>query len=166
MDSVMKRRSIRSYTDQPVPEEAVQKLLEAAMSAPSAHNQQPWEIVVINDRAILDAIPGFHPYSRMLALAPMALLVCARTEGLKSEEFWVQDCAAATENILVEATELGLGSVWLGVYPKEPIMEGLRELLGIPEKVIPFSLVSLGYPAEEKGPSGRFEAERVHRNVW
>ncbi len=166
MDSVMKRRSIRSYTDKPVPEEVLQTLCEAAMRAPSAHNQQPWELVVITDRSLLDTIPNFHPYSRMLTLAQAALLVCARTEGLKSEDFWVQDCAAATENVLVEATEQGLGSVWLGVYPKKPIMKGLGDLLHIPEDVFPFSLIALGYPAEEKAPSERFDPARIHRNGW
>lgn len=166
MDSVMRRRSIRKYRDRTIPEEELQKILTAAMSAPSAHNQQPWELVVITERKLLDAIPEFHPYSRMLAMAPMAILVCCTMKDLKSPDFWPQDCSAATENILIEATELGIGSVWLGVYPKEPIMDGFRQLLALPAEVLPFSLIALGYPAEEKEPSGRFDVRRVHRNGW
>jgi nitroreductase len=162
----MRRRSIRKYQDRAIPEEKIQRILEAAMNAPSAHNQQPWELVVITERKLLNSIPVFHPYSRMLAQAPMAILVCSTMKDLKSPDFWRQDCSAATENILIEATELGIGSVWLGVYPKESIMEGLRQLFALPANVLPFSLVALGYPAEEKEPSYRFDPVRVHRNGW
>lgn len=166
MDSVLSRRSIRNFQDRAIPESEIQKILEGAMSAPSAHNQQPWELVVITERQLLNSIPEFHPYSRMLAMAPMAILVCAKTKDLKSPDFWPQDCSAATENILVEANELGIGSVWLGVYPKEPIMKGFRQLFSLPDDVLPFSLVALGYPAEKKEPSQRFDPKRVHRNGW
>ena len=116
-DPVLDRRSIRKYTDQPVPDKLVETLLRAAMSAPSAGNQQPWHFVVIRDRAILDAVPGFHPYARMMVKAPVAILVCGDGDLEKSKGFWVEDCSAATENVLIEAQELGLGSVWLGPVP-------------------------------------------------
>ena len=166
MDPIMTRRSIRRYRNQPGEEPLVKYCLEAAMAAPSAHNQQPWAFVVIDDRELLEAIPGFHPYSRMLYEAPMAILVCGDNRDLKSPEFWPQDCAAAVENILLAACSRGLGSVWMGVYPKEPIMDGLRRLLELPEFLVPFALVAIGYGAEEKGPSNRYDPGRVYRNVW
>jgi nitroreductase len=166
LETIISRRSIRSYTEQPLNEAIYEDLLRAAMAAPSAHNQQPWEFVVIDDRKLLDAIPEFHPYSKMLSGAPAAILVCARSKDLKSDEFWPQDCAAATQNILLAAAALGVGSVWLGVYPKEPLMKGLRELLELPEDIVPFSLISLGYPAKSKDPSNRYDPARVHKNGW
>jgi nitroreductase len=166
LETILSRRSIRSYTEQPLNDTIYEHLLRAAMAAPSAHNQQPWEFVIIDDRKLLDSIPEFHPYSKMLTGAPAAILVCARSKDLKSEEFWPQDCAAATQNILLAATALGLGSVWLGVYPKESLMKGLRDLLGLPGDIIPFSLVSLGYPEKTKKPSDRYDPARVHRNGW
>lgn len=166
MDIILSRRSIRKYENKAVEEDKITYLMEAAMSAPSAHNQQPWVFVVIDDRNILRKIPEFHPYSSMLLDSPLAVMVCVDTSRLKSPEFWPQDCAAATENILVGARSCGLGAVWLGVYPKEKLMVSLTELLKLPKNIKPFSLVSAGYPAEEKEPSGRFDPNRVHRNTW
>ncbi len=166
IDPVFARRSIRRYRPNPVPAEKIATLLKAAMSAPSAHNQQPWEFIVIDDRAILDAIPDVHPYSKMLREAPLAILVCARQEGLSSPDFFPQDCAAATENILIEAVLLGLATVWMGIYPKERLMKAMRQMLRIPEGIAPFSLVAVGYGAEEKGPSQRYDETRIHRNGW
>ena len=166
MDTILSRRSIRRYQNRPVEEALVEYCLRSAMAAPSAHNQQPWAFVVIDDRELLDAIPGFHPYSRMLYEAPMAILVCGDERELKSPDFWPQDCAAAVENILLAACSRGLGSVWMGVYPKEPIMQGFRRLLNMPGYHVPFALVALGYGAEEKGPSERYDPGWVRRNAW
>ncbi len=165
-DPVLSRRSIRKYTDQPVSDEQVERLLTAAMSAPSAGNEQPWQFVVIRDRATLDEIPTFHPFSRMLAEAPVAILVCGDLELETNKGYWIEDCSAATENILIEAQEMGLGTVWLGVYPRQERVDGLRQLLGVPEQVVPFALIPVGYPAEHKPPAQRYLAERVHRERW
>ncbi len=166
IDVILTRRSIRSYTGEPLNEAIVTILLKAAMSAPSAHNQQPWSFIVIDDRKTLDAIPAFHPYSKMLLQAPAAILVCGKTKDLPAKVFWPQDCAAATQNILVAANALGIGSVWLGVYPKEELMGKTRDLLEIPEEITPFSFVALGHPSEKKEPSERFSPDRVHHNRW
>jgi nitroreductase len=166
-DPVLDRRSIRKYTDQPVSDDHVETLLQAAMSAPSAGNQQPWHFVVIRDRAVLDAVPGFHPYARMMIKAPVAILVCGDESLEKSRGFWVEDVSAATENVLIEAQELGLGSVWLGLYPREDRVRKMRALVaGMPDHVIPFALLPVGYPAETKKPSHRYHAERVHHDRW
>jgi nitroreductase len=166
MNAILSRRSIRKYTNQPVSDEVMKELLEAAMSAPSAGNEQPWHFVVIDDRKILDEIPRYHPYSQMLKDAPVAVMVCGDETLQKYEGYWVQDCSAATENILIAAQAKGLGAVWLGVYPIEDRVAALRKLLGIPENVIPFSLISIGYPAEQKPRSDRYDDSRIHHNQW
>lgn len=166
MNAILLRRSIRHYTSDPVPATMVTDLLRAAMAAPSAGNEQPWQFVVINDRALLDRIPRFHPYARMLHEAPTAILVCGDLSKIIHEGYWVQDCAAATENLLLAATELKLGAVWVGVYPREERVEAFRELLGIPQNIVPFALVPVGFPDEEKEPVDRFDSRRIHYNAW
>jgi len=166
MEAILSRRSIRKYTAEPVPEPQVKELLEAAMCAPSAANQQDWQFVVINERQILDEIPKYHPYSGMLREAPLAILVCGDEQLETNKGYWVQDCSAATQNLLIAAHAIGLGAVWLGIYPREDRVAALRELLGIPEHVIPLALLSIGYPAEQKPRADRFDASRVHYNRW
>jgi nitroreductase len=160
------RRSIRKYTEQAVPEETVLELLRAAMQAPSARNQQPWQFVVIDDRAILAKIPPFMPNAAMAAKAPLGILVCGELALEKSPGYWVVDCSAAVENLLLAAHALGLGAVWCGVYPREKRMEGLARLVGLPAGVIAHSLVIVGCGAEEVHPEDRFRPERVRRNHW
>jgi len=167
MKAIFTRRSIRRYTDQPVSQEAVLQLLEAAMAAPSAGDSRPWHFVVITDRQLLDKVPSFHAYARMITEAPMAILVCGDQAQAKFDAaYWVQDCSAATQNILLAAEAMGLGSVWLGVYPLEERMAGLRDLLGIPEHITPFALLPVGHPGEEKPPAERYDADRVHYDRW
>lgn len=167
MNAIMNRRSIRKYTDQPVSEEQGKMLLEAAMCAPSAGNEQPWQFVLVRERQLLDEVPKYHPYSSMIKQASVAILVCADTRLSKYDvDYWIQDCAAATENILIAAQDMGLGAVWLGVYPLPERVEGLRKLFNIPNEVIPFALVPVGYPAEHKGPENRYRKDRVHLNTW
>jgi nitroreductase len=165
-DPVLARRSIRRYTSEPVTDDEVERLLRAAMAAPSAGNQQPWQFVVVRDRELLHSIPAVHPYAGMLEQAPVAIVVCGVEEGARWPQYWVQDCAAAVENVLLEAQLLGLGAVWLGVYPLDERVTGVRRLLGIPEGVVPFAIVPVGRPAEEKGPANRYDAARVHRDGW
>lgn len=171
MDAILSRRSIRKYTDQAVPEEMIKTLLAAAMSAPSAGDQRPWRFVVIDDRRILNEITTIHPYSAMLKEAPAAILVCydkqlVQLEVVKKDPLWVQDCSAATENLLIAAQATGLGAVWLGVYPVKERVADMRKLLGIPEHITPFSLISLGFPAEEKPREDRYDDSKVRRNRW
>ena len=166
MEAILSRRSIRRYTSKPVPEELIKELLEAAMSAPSASNQQPWQFVIIDDRRILDEIPKFHPYAHMLKEASWAIAVCGDQSLATMSGYWVQDCSAATQNILIAANAKGLGAVWLGVYPREERAKTAQKLLGLPEHVVPLCFISIGYPAEEKPPSNRYDESRVHRNRW
>lgn len=166
LDWIHARRSIRKYTAEPVSETDVTEILEAAMAAPSAGNQQPWHFVVIRDRSVLDAIPGFHPNSRMVLEASVGILVCCDSSLEKHAGYWVQDCAAATENLLLAVVAKGLGAVWCGVYPRPDRVEGFTRLLGIPAHVTPFAFVPIGHPAESKPPARRYDANRVHRDRW
>lgn len=166
MDAIFTRRSIRKYEDREVPAELETELLKAAMNAPSAGNEQPWHFIVIRDRKLMDAIPKFHPYSGALKTAPMAVLVCGDTELERYTGYWVQDCSAATENLLLAAHALGLGAVWLGVHPDSERVEGMRKLFGVPVHVVPFALVAVGWPAEEKSRQDRYNSTRVHYEKW
>ncbi len=167
MEAVFSRRSIRKYTKETISEQSLQEILEAAMSAPSAGNQQPWHFVVIDDRNLLDQIPALHPHSLMCREAPIAILVCGDLSLEKHAGYWVQDCAAATENLLLSIHALGLGGVWLGIFPRDERVKGLRKLLNIPEQVIPFALIPIGHPAEQKPPRpDRYNQSRIHKNTW
>ncbi|MGA9049351.1 MAG: nitroreductase family protein [Dehalococcoidia bacterium] len=166
IEAIMTRRSIRKYTEQPVADEVVERLLRAGMAAPSAANEQPWHFAVIKDRSLLDQVPSFHPHSHMIKGAALAILVC-EDPGLEVVKGrGMLDCANATENILLAAHALGLGAVWLGIYPVEERMNGMRKLLGIPSQIIPVALVSIGYPDEKLRQEDRFKPERVHSNLW
>ena len=164
LEVIFTRRSIRKYTKEPVTEEQLKTLLEAGMNAPSANNRQPWHFIVVNDRQPLEAIMDVHPYSKMLAQAPLAIVVCG--DITRSERYWQQDCAAATENILLTARALGLGSVWLGVYPKEERTVGVTQIFDLPEDIRPLCVIAVGHPAEKKGRVDRYDSSKVHRNQW
>ena len=165
-DPVLTRRSIRRYTSEPVTDEQIHRLLEAAMAAPSAGNQQPWHFIVVTDRAMLNEIQKVHPYAAMLREAPLAIVVCGDPSNPDYPGYWVLDCSAATQNILVEARLLGLGSVWLGVHCRPKREAEVRELFGIPAEIEPLAIVALGHPAEEKPPADRYLEERVHKRSW
>lgn len=168
-DLLLARRSIRRYEDRPVPEELVTRLLEAAMAAPSSSNEQPWHFVVVTERPALNELGERHPYAHMLKEAPLCIVPCGDLDlvpdGLWGE-YWVQDVAAATQNLLLAATALGLGGVWCGVHPEPERVDMVREVLGVPERVIPFCLIPLGYPAEEKHPRTQYREVRVHHERW
>jgi nitroreductase len=166
VQAVLGRRSIRRYEARQVEDGFLLTLLEAAMNAPSAGNEQPWHFMVIRDRSILDSIHSIHPYSEMLPEASVAIIVCADPTLAKYPDYWIQDCSASTENILVAAHALGLGAVWLGVYPVEDRVRRIQALLGMPEHVIPFSLIPAGYPAEIKPPANRYSESRIHHDRW
>jgi len=166
MEAILTRRSIRSYTSDAVPDNVLKELLKAAMAAPSADNEQPWHFMIIKDRNTLNQIPTVHPYAKMIKKAPVAILVCGDLDLAVHGEMWVQDCSAATENILIAVQSKGLGAVWLGVYPREERINGLRRLLQIPNRIIPFALIPIGYPAEQKSPSNRYREDRIHHDIW
>lgn len=166
LEAIHTRRSIRKFEDKPVDAEARHALLEAAMTAPSAGNAQPWHYVVIEDRELLDKVPEFHQYAAMCRTAPMAIAVCAELALEKYPGYWVQDCSAAVQNILLAAHGLGLGAVWTGIYPDQARMEGLSKLVGLPEGVVPLALIPIGHPAQPSDRKDRYREDRVHLNTW
>lgn len=163
LDYIFRRRSIRSYTDQLVDRQTLILLLQAGMAAPSAVNSQPWEFVVITEIAVLDHLRRrmmFGQYNAQVIIA-----VCGSPDVAKNSAgrtYWIQDCSAALENILIAAAGLGLGSVWVGVYPEEEKVKAVREVLNIPDTVIPLGLVYLGHPAETQTPRTQFDEQKVH----
>lgn len=166
MKAILSRRSIRKYTGEPVSDEDLKQILEAAMAAPSACNQQPWHFIVVKDPEILAKIPKVQPYTRMVESAGMAIIVCAEPSLETCKGFWEQDTTAATMNILHAVNALGLGACWCGIHPNMKPVNGIRELLGIPDSVIPLNVIAVGHPDEEKAPADRFKKERVHLDKW
>jgi nitroreductase len=166
LEAIFTRRSIRTYTDQTVPTEVVDNLLRAAMQAPSAGNQQAWQFVVVTNRPQLNALAEVLPYGKMLTTAPLGIIVCGDLEHEKSKGYWVQDCSAATQNILLAAHAQGLGAVWLGVYPREQRVIDVRKALGVPENVTPLCVIAIGYPAEQKERADRYDPAKVHYDRW
>ncbi|MFC1836982.1 nitroreductase family protein [Thermodesulfobacteriota bacterium] len=165
MQALLTRRSIRNYTSEPVSHETVTELLKAAMSAPTAANQC-WHFVVIRERGILEAVTELHPHAEMLKTAPVAIAVVADPTQEKLKGRWPMDCSAATENILIAANAMGLGACWVGIYPVEERIEGLKKLLGAPDHVIPLCMVAIGHPNERKSPPSRFKSDRIHHEGW
>ncbi|MBN1261562.1 MAG: nitroreductase family protein [Anaerolineae bacterium] len=162
LDVIFRRRSIRAYQRRPVPDEILTTLLRAGMAAPSACNSQPWEFIVVTDPHILTALR-----ERLLTArynAPAAIVVCSNLKiaaNAAARRFWIQDCSAAIENILIAATGMALGSVWIGLHPL-PIVKRVQQILDIPEEVTPLGMVYVGYPDEEKEPGSKYDARRVH----
>jgi nitroreductase len=166
LEAILSRRSIRKYKPTPIPENTVHELINAAMHAPSAGDKHPCHFVVVTSRKILDQIPSFHEYSNMVKEAPLAVFVCGDTQTENSSGMWIQDCSAATENLLIAANAKGLGSVWLGVYPLEGRINGCRKLLGLPDSVLPLCIVVIGHAGEHKPPVNRFNAGKLHWDKW
>jgi len=167
IEVILSRRSIRKYKKKAVPKKLIDELLNAAMHAPSACNEQPWHFVIINNREVLNEVPKYHPHSHMIREAPVAIVVCVDLNLTKEDKvWWVQDCSAAAENILIAAQAKGLGAVWLGVYPKDDRVKGTQGLLALPQNVIPLCIIPIGYPAEEKPYESRYQSSRIHYNCW
>lgn len=162
------RRSIRSFTAEPVDPAQIELLLKAAMAAPSAGDRKPWHFVVVTDARVRAALAREHPHAAMVSAAPLALVPCGDPSlGIPGRpDYWVQDLAAAAENILLAATGLGLGAVWCGVHPVPDRVSGIRRVLGIPDTVVPFALIAVGHPAESKEPRTQYDPQRVHRDRW
>lgn len=166
LTAIHTRRSIRSFTDAPVSEDAVKILLDAAMIAPSAGNAQPWRFVVVDDPALLAKVPAINPYAAMAPKAPLAILVCGDTASEKYPGYWVQDCSAAVQNILLAALSLGLGTVWTGIHPMQDRVLAFQQLFQLPASLMPLGLVVIGHPAVEAGRKSRYDAAKVRRNAW
>ncbi len=163
LDLIYQRRSIRKYLPQAVEKEKVESLLKAAMAAPSAMNKRPWEFVVVSSEEKMKQIRRALTFAKFNA--PMAISVCGNLSFFRkamAERYWVQDCSAATENLLLAAAGLGLGAVWCGVYPIHNYIHRISQILDLPEFVIPLNVILLGYPGEEKAARTQYDEKRVH----
>jgi nitroreductase len=166
IDAIESRRSIRKYQTKPVKDDFIEIILRAGMCAPSSGNQQPWQFLVITEKSILTEIPKIHPYAQMAKDASLAIIVCGDLTIERHKGFWVQDCSAATQNILLAAHGLGLGAVWTGIYPREDRITRFKALFGLPKHIIPLALIPIGYPAQPCQKIDRFKKERIHYNSW
>lgn len=167
--NIMSRASVRAYTDKPVEDEKIEKLLRAGMAAPSAVNIQPWHFIVVKDKATLAKIAEVAPNASMAKDAPLAIVVCGDLTNEKEgivREFWSQDASAATENILLQAHSMGLGAVWTGTYPDNKRCDAVAALLHLPESVIPFATIVIGYPKGETTPKDKWKPENVSYEVY
>lgn len=159
---ILARRSIRQYTDEPVSVEDIERLLQAAMAAPSASNRRPWEFVVVTEAETLEHLRNGLIFGRYQA--PAAIVVCGNMQRAwpgPGRDFWIEDCSAAAQNILLASAGLGLGSVWIGVYPVAPFIKAVSRTLVLPEHVIPLGVLYVGHPAEQKEPRTQYDAQRV-----
>lgn len=167
--TILSRTSVRAYTDQKVEKDKIEKLLRAAMAAPTAVNKQPWHFVVIEDKHVLEQIAEEIPTAKMAARAPLAITVCGDMEKAQDGEargFWVQDASAATENLLLAAHAMGLGAVWTGVYPIKDKVDATRALLKLPETIVPLGTIVIGYPKEKPLPKDKWKPENVSYNTF
>lgn len=163
MNAIFTRRSVRQFSSKPVEDEKIEKILRAAMQAPSACNQQPWEFMVISGKENLSELAKSNPYASSLCQANLAILVLGNADRLNMLQYWQQDLSAATQNILLEATELGLASVWYGTAPEEDRMEYVSKLYQLSQNLIPFSIIGIAYPEKEDANQfvDRFDSSRI-----
>lgn len=168
LDNIATRTSVRDYEARPVEKEKIEKMLRAAMAAPTAMNKQPWHFVVVDQRNVLDALAGTNPYAKMLKKAPLAIVVCGNTDKMiegGGRDFWIQDASAATENLLLAAHAMGLGAVWTGAYPSEERCISISKVLSLSDNLIPLNMIVVGYPAEQPQPKQKFKEENISYNV-
>lgn len=168
LDCIMTRTSVREYTDRQVPDSIVETILKAAMAAPTAMNKQPWQFVVVTDKAVREAIAEADQYIRAKE-APLVIVACgdlAKEEDGEGRDFWIQDVSAATENILLAAHAQGLGAVWCGIHPIKAREKAIADILGLPKDIIPLSAVCIGYPAHEHQPKDKWNPKAVHYNKY
>lgn len=169
LDVIMTRTSVRKFTDEKVKPCCVEKMLRAAMAAPTAMNKQPWHFVVVDDKAVLDKLAGQGRRGDMLRNAPLAIVVCGdmtKTMEGKVQEFWIQDTSAATENLLLAAHAMGLGAVWTSQWPNADRYKPTQEALGLPETIVPLCTVIIGHPAEQPTPKDKWKSENVSYNKY
>lgn len=169
LETIMTRTSVRQFTDEAVKPCCVEKMLRAAMAAPTAVNKQPWHFVVVDDKQVLDRLADEGRRGDMLRKAPLAIVVCSdmnkAMEG-KGREYWIQDCSAATENLLLAAHAMGLGAVWTGQYPMDNRYTRTQQVLSLPESVVPLCIVIVGHPAEQPQPKDKWKADNVSYNSY
>jgi nitroreductase len=165
-EALLSRRSIRKYKEQKISKDDIDKILKAAMYAPSAMNLQAWHFIVIDDIAVLIETIKSIPYAEMLRQSASAILVCGDSSVEKNESWLLQNCSAAIQNILLSAHGLGIGSCWIAIHGMDDVYKNIKNQFGLPENIVPVSLISLGNPDEEVKTEERFKEEKIHYNHW
>jgi len=160
------RKSVRHYLDRKATKEDLLTLVKAGMAAPTAMDRRPWAFVIITDRAKLEELEAGLPYTGMLTKSGAGIVVCGILEKAPLGEVWVQDCSAATENILLAAESMGLGAVWTGAYPSQERMSHIRKVLDMPENIVPLNVIPVGYPVGDENPKDKFDPANVHWEKW
>lgn len=166
---ILERKSVRKYLDKPVEKDKLELLLKSAMAAPSAVNHQPWVFVVVDDREILNEMAHNLPYAKMLLTAPLAIVICGDIDKALTDweqDFWIQDCSAATENLLIAVEALGLGAVWTALYPADDRVKVVKDALNMPHNLMPLNVIPIGYPAGHDAPTDKWKPENIHYNKW
>jgi nitroreductase len=165
---ISQRKSVRHFTDREITDGQIEILLRAAMAAPSAKNKQVWEFVVLNERGALDRLAALLPYAKMLSQAPVAIVVCGDVSKHTEESAlnWVADCSAASENLLLAAESLGLGTVWTAAFPYASRMDAVRQVTGAPGNIVPLSVIPVGYPAKAEPVKDKWQPGKIHYNQW
>ncbi len=166
LEAINSRRSIRKFTGEVIGDEEIKTILKAGFQAPSAHNREPREYIVLRDREILEKIPQFHQYTKMLPSAGCGIVVCGDKKLQPELGFLVSDCSASIENMLLAAHGMGLGAVWCGIYPKDELMRPMSDLLNLPEHIIPIGMAVVGRKAEDKESKDRYDESKVHYDRW
>ena len=166
LNAIENRRSIRKFKDEKISDKQIEQIVRAGMYAPSAGNEQPWHFIIIKDKLLLKQIPKIHKYAKMMNSADIGIFVCYDPSCEKHESMAVQDCSAATQNMLLAIHDLGLGGCWIGVYPRKDRMKKLQDLFNIPDAIIPFSLIAVGVPDEIKNGVNRYKKDRIHYETW
>lgn len=166
ISALLNRRSVRSFSDSLVEEEKIKKILEVAMSAPSAGKQIPWEFVVMTDKTKLSKIGDFHSGGSMAKEAPLGIVVCGNLEKETHKGTWMLDCSAAMQNILLTVHSLALGGVWVGMYPNKDRVKALSEILDLPSHIIPLGIAVIGYPIGNVKSEYRYDESLIHYNCW
>lgn len=169
LSNIAERKSVRHFTSEAVSDEQLESLARAAMAAPTACNKQPWAVIAVNDRAVLDSLCAVLPYAKMLEQAPAAMIVCgdlSKTLEGDGQQYWIQDCSAATENLLLAAEAMGLGAVWTAVFPDTAKINGVSAILSLPENVIPLNVIPVGHPTGEDTPKDKWLDSNYHVNRW
>jgi nitroreductase len=164
LDLMYSRQRVRDFSDAPVSDGQVEAMLKAAMAAPSVQDRRPWHFVVVRQRKMLDKLSKVHKYAYMLEKAPLAVAICG--DQKVSEKYWVEDGCVATQNLLLAAKVLGLGGVWISLYPKKKPQRAVRDLLDIPDHVGVLCILALGYPAKKEQVSTKYDPKRVHEEEW
>lgn len=169
LDIILQRKSVRHFTGDTIAKEDLIKIIKAGMAAPTARNMQPWDFIIITDRAILDGLNEGLPYAKMIEQSGAAIIVCGNLQKAldgEASQYWIQDCSAATQNILLAIESLNLGGVWTGVYPNTDRVNFVKDFCNLPEHIIPLNVIPVGVPTGEDKPKDKFKEENIHWEVF